>query len=65
MNTITLVLSIVLVENLQLEQLDVKTTFLHSTTRGFPSGHDSIAVRPTLPSPRKRVTKYSNWTFKY
>jgi len=44
MKTIKLVLSIVVVENLQLEQLDVKTTFLHSTTRGFPSGHDSITV---------------------
>ena len=47
MNTIKLVLSILVVENLQLEQLDVKTTFLHSTTRGFPSGHDSIAIQPT------------------
>ena len=64
MKTIKLVLSIVVVENLQLEQLDVKTTFLHSITGGVPSGHDSIAVQPTLPSPRKRVTKYSNWTFK-
>jgi len=64
MKTIKLVLSIVLIENLQLEQLYVKTTFLHSTTRGFPSGHYSIAVRFTLPLPRKRVTKYSNWTFK-
>ena len=35
MNTFKLVLSIVVVENLQLEKLDVKTTFLHSTTRGF------------------------------
>jgi len=43
MNTIKLVLSIVVVENLQLEQLDVNTTFLHSTTRGFPNGHDWIA----------------------
>jgi len=47
MNTIKLVLMIVVVENLQLEQLDVNRTFLHSTTRGFPSGNDWIAVRPT------------------